>query len=126
MPLLPWSYLTASLHPVGLAGLALTQILGTAFVLGWAVMNASMLEANMNAVERVHEYSSPDRVPNEAQLLTGAAQVAAHDAAATGSSDVCFRCNAMQALILARRAWRCAYAPARAPPGRRRVRSSSR
>ena len=45
----------------GLAGMALKQVLGQMMMLGWAVMNASMLEANMNAVSRCVECARPTR-----------------------------------------------------------------
>ena len=38
-------------------------------MMGWAVMNASMLEANMNAVERITEYTG-ESVPQEAARRT--------------------------------------------------------
>ena len=41
----------------GLAGMALKQILSQMIMMGWAVMNAAMLEANMNAVSRCLEYT---------------------------------------------------------------------
>ena len=39
--------------------------------LGWAMMNLSMLEANMNAVERINHFTDPAVVEQERDRVTG-------------------------------------------------------
>ena len=55
----------------GLAGIAIKAILGNMMYLGFAMMNLSMLEANMNAVERVQQFTDKDYVPQERPRKSG-------------------------------------------------------
>lgn len=55
----------------GLAGIALKGIVSNMMALGWAMMNLSMLEANMNAVERINHFTDTDVVEQERARITG-------------------------------------------------------
>ena len=60
----------AAIEP-GLVGIAVKAIISNMMYLGWAMMNLSMLEANMNAVERISHYCDPEVVTQEKARVTG-------------------------------------------------------
>ena len=50
------------------------SIISNMMYLGWAMMNLSMLEANMNAVERISHYCNPEVVTQEKARFSKAGQ----------------------------------------------------